>query len=37
MNFINEAKNAERCANDLQKFKFIIVPKVYWDLTKMVN
>ncbi|KAM7341917.1 aarF domain containing kinase 5 isoform 3-T3 [Cochliomyia hominivorax] len=33
LNFINEGKNLERCANDLKDFKFVHIPKVYWSLT----
>ncbi|KAH8239984.1 hypothetical protein KR032_010015, partial [Drosophila birchii] len=34
MNFLQEAKNAERCAKDMKKFNFVCVPKVYWAHTK---
>ncbi|XP_076062664.1 putative aarF domain-containing protein kinase 5 isoform X3 [Oratosquilla oratoria] len=30
LDFINEGKNAERCAEELSKFKYIHVPKVLW-------
>ncbi|XP_030645210.1 putative aarF domain-containing protein kinase 5 isoform X2 [Chanos chanos] len=33
LDFENEAKNSERCAEELKHFRFIVVPKVYWDLT----
>uniref|UniRef100_A0AAY4CHE8 ABC1 atypical kinase-like domain-containing protein n=1 Tax=Denticeps clupeoides TaxID=299321 RepID=A0AAY4CHE8_9TELE len=33
LDFENEGKNSERCAEDLKHFKFLVVPKVYWDLT----
>uniref|UniRef100_A0A1A9VX69 ABC1 domain-containing protein n=1 Tax=Glossina austeni TaxID=7395 RepID=A0A1A9VX69_GLOAU len=33
LNFVNEAKNAERCAKDLRIFNFVYVPKVYWTHT----
>ncbi|XP_034254313.1 uncharacterized aarF domain-containing protein kinase 5 isoform X1 [Thrips palmi] len=33
LDFINEAKNAERCAQELGKFSYVYVPKVEWDLT----
>ncbi|XP_075230033.1 putative aarF domain-containing protein kinase 5 isoform X3 [Lycorma delicatula] len=33
LDFLNEAKNSERCANDLKHFPFVHVPKVYWDLS----
>lgn len=33
LDFINEGKNAERCAKELSKFSYVYVPKVEWDLT----
>lgn len=33
LDFENEARNSERCAEELKHFKFIVVPKVFWDLT----
>ncbi|XP_064216007.1 uncharacterized aarF domain-containing protein kinase 5 [Tribolium castaneum] len=33
LDFVNEGKNAEKCAKDLEKFDFVHVPKIYWDLT----
>ncbi|CAH1797747.1 unnamed protein product [Owenia fusiformis] len=33
LDFINEGKNGERCAEDLKHFKYIYVPKIYWDKT----
>ncbi|XP_037120200.1 uncharacterized aarF domain-containing protein kinase 5 isoform X2 [Syngnathus acus] len=33
LDFENEARNAERCAAQLKHFKFIVVPKVYWEQT----
>ncbi|XP_072911224.1 uncharacterized aarF domain-containing protein kinase 5 isoform X3 [Hemitrygon akajei] len=33
LDFENEGRNAERCARDLSHFKFIIIPKVYWEHT----
>uniref|UniRef100_A0A8C7VID8 AarF domain containing kinase 5 n=1 Tax=Oncorhynchus mykiss TaxID=8022 RepID=A0A8C7VID8_ONCMY len=33
LDFENEARNSERCAEELKHFKFVIVPKVYWDQT----
>ncbi|XP_028673859.2 uncharacterized aarF domain-containing protein kinase 5 [Erpetoichthys calabaricus] len=33
LDFENEGKNSERCAQDLKHFKFIVIPKVYWDKT----
>ncbi|XP_069674416.1 uncharacterized aarF domain-containing protein kinase 5 [Periplaneta americana] len=37
LDFMNEGKNSERCARDLNKFRFVYVPQVLWDLcTKRV-
>ena len=36
LNFVNEGKNLERCANDLKAFSFVYIPKVYWSLTTTV-
>lgn len=33
LDFENEAKNSERCAEELKHFTFIVVPKVFWDQT----
>ncbi|XP_072110364.1 uncharacterized aarF domain-containing protein kinase 5 [Mobula birostris] len=33
LDFENEGRNAERCARDLSHFKFIVIPKVYWEQT----
>ncbi|KAK7139014.1 hypothetical protein R3I93_016208 [Phoxinus phoxinus] len=33
LDFENEGRNSERCAEELKHFKFIVVPKVFWDLT----
>ncbi|XP_029022243.1 uncharacterized aarF domain-containing protein kinase 5 isoform X2 [Betta splendens] len=33
LDFENEAKNSERCAEELKHFKFVIVPKVFWEQT----
>ncbi|XP_062342831.1 uncharacterized aarF domain-containing protein kinase 5 isoform X1 [Osmerus eperlanus] len=33
LDFENEANNSERCAEELKHFKFIVVPKVYWEQT----
>ncbi|XP_023017482.2 aarF domain containing kinase 5 isoform X1 [Leptinotarsa decemlineata] len=33
LDFINEGLNSERCARDLSCFKYIHVPKVFWDYT----
>ncbi|XP_036607975.1 uncharacterized aarF domain-containing protein kinase 5 isoform X1 [Trichosurus vulpecula] len=31
LDFENEARNSERCANDLKHFRYVVVPRVYWD------
>ncbi|XP_029919209.1 putative aarF domain-containing protein kinase 5 isoform X2 [Myripristis murdjan] len=33
LDFENEARNSERCAEDLKHFRFIVVPKVFWEQT----
>ncbi|XP_067824952.1 uncharacterized aarF domain-containing protein kinase 5 isoform X2 [Heptranchias perlo] len=33
LDFENEGRNAERCARDLSQFKYIVIPKVYWEKT----
>ncbi|XP_067364005.1 uncharacterized aarF domain-containing protein kinase 5 isoform X2 [Channa argus] len=33
LDFENEARNSERCAEELKHFKFVVVPKVFWDQT----
>ncbi|XP_064410030.1 uncharacterized aarF domain-containing protein kinase 5 isoform X1 [Latimeria chalumnae] len=33
LDFENEGRNSERCAQELKQFKFVVVPKVYWDKT----
>ncbi|KAM4630406.1 putative aarF domain-containing protein kinase 5 isoform 2-T2 [Polymixia lowei] len=33
LDFENEARNSERCADELKHFKFIVVPKVFWKQT----
>lgn len=37
LDFINEAKNSEKCAEDLKSLSFLHVPKVHWELTKTVR
>nr|XP_020850885.1 uncharacterized aarF domain-containing protein kinase 5 isoform X4 [Phascolarctos cinereus] len=31
LDFENEARNSERCANDLKHFHYVVVPRVHWD------
>ncbi|KAM9493770.1 putative aarF domain-containing protein kinase 5 isoform 1-T1 [Clarias gariepinus] len=33
LDFENEGRNSERCAKELKHFKFIVVPKVFWELS----
>jgi aarF domain-containing kinase len=33
LDFLNEAKNAERCAKDLMHYNYVYIPKVYKDLS----
>ncbi|XP_029369355.1 putative aarF domain-containing protein kinase 5 isoform X3 [Echeneis naucrates] len=33
LDFENEARNSERCAQELKYFKFVVVPKVFWEQT----
>ncbi|KAM9737935.1 putative aarF domain-containing protein kinase 5 [Menidia menidia] len=33
LDFENEARNSERCAEELRHFQFVVVPKVYWEQT----
>lgn len=37
LDFENEAKNSERCAEELKHFNFVVVPKVYWEQTSKVR
>ncbi|XP_024113639.1 uncharacterized aarF domain-containing protein kinase 5 isoform X1 [Oryzias melastigma] len=33
LDFENEARNSERCAEELKHFHFVVVPKVFWQYT----
>ncbi|XP_034561245.1 LOW QUALITY PROTEIN: uncharacterized aarF domain-containing protein kinase 5 [Notolabrus celidotus] len=33
LDFENEARNSERCAEELKHFSFVVVPKVFWEQT----
>ncbi|XP_060914848.1 uncharacterized aarF domain-containing protein kinase 5 isoform X1 [Labrus mixtus] len=33
LDFENEARNSERCAEELGHFSFVVVPKVFWEQT----
>ena len=37
LNFLNEGKNAERCARELESLKYVYIPKVRWDLSSTVS
>ncbi|XP_044100688.1 uncharacterized aarF domain-containing protein kinase 5 isoform X2 [Neovison vison] len=32
LDFENEGRNAERCARELRHFRFVVVPRVHWDV-----
>lgn len=36
LDFVNEGRNSERCSKHLGMFKYIYVPKVFWDYTSTV-
>ncbi|XP_061598247.1 uncharacterized aarF domain-containing protein kinase 5 [Cololabis saira] len=33
LDFENEARNSERCAEELKQLRFVVVPKVFWEQT----
>ncbi|XP_073412634.1 uncharacterized aarF domain-containing protein kinase 5 isoform X2 [Dendrobates tinctorius] len=33
LDFENEGQNAERCAQDLRKLPYVVIPRVHWDYT----
>ncbi|KAM4725232.1 putative aarF domain-containing protein kinase 5 isoform 2-T2 [Anableps anableps] len=33
LDFENEARNSERCAEELKHFHFVVIPKVFWEQT----
>lgn len=37
LDFENEARNSERCAEELKHFSFVSVPKVFWEETSKVR
>lgn len=37
LNFENEARNSERCAQELKHLTFVSVPKVFWEQTSKVS
>ena len=37
LDFENEGRNGERCAQELQKFPFVYVPKIHWTQTSKVR
>ncbi|XP_035961733.1 putative aarF domain-containing protein kinase 5 isoform X2 [Halichoerus grypus] len=36
LDFENEGRNAERCARELQHFRYIVVPRVHWDTSSKI-
>jgi predicted unusual protein kinase regulating ubiquinone biosynthesis (AarF/ABC1/UbiB family) len=37
LDFLHEARNAERCREHLKHLDYVYIPKVYWNLTKKVR
>lgn len=37
LDFENEARNSERCAEELKHLSFVSVPKVFWEQTSKVS
>lgn len=37
LDFEKEARNSERCAEELKHFSFVFVPKVFWEQTSKVR
>lgn len=37
LDFVNEAKNGEKCAEDLRHLSFVYVPKIFWNYTSTVK
>lgn len=37
LDFLREARNAERSRESLKNLDYVYVPKVHWNLTKKVN
>lgn len=37
LDFENEARNSERCAQELKHLSFVSVPKVFWEQTSKVS
>lgn len=31
LDFENEGRNAERCAQELKHFHYVVIPRVHWD------
>ncbi|KAB0396464.1 hypothetical protein E2I00_012108, partial [Balaenoptera physalus] len=36
LDFENEGRNAERCARELQHFRYVVVPRVHWDVSSKI-
>lgn len=37
LDFLKEAENSERCAYDLKDYKYLHIPKVYWEFCSSVS
>lgn len=37
LDFINEGRNAEKCARDLRHLRFIYVPEIFWEYSSKVE
>lgn len=37
LDFENEGQNAERCARELRHFRYVVVPRVHWDVCSKVG
>lgn len=37
LDFENEGRNSERCAQELKHFHYVVVPRVHWDKSSKVG
>lgn len=37
LDFENEGRNSEHCARDLRHFSYVVVPRVFWDMSSKVG
>ena len=37
LDFVNEGRNGERCADELKHLSYVYVPEIHWDFTTKVN